>query len=129
VILVGGQRTPSDALVGPVAVAALDGFHLDTVFMGVHGMHERVGFSTPNLLEAETNRAFIDATDELVVLADHTKWGVTGLSTFAHLDDATVCVSDTGLSDHARSVLDEHVGRLVLSSPAVMPESAMDEAG
>ena len=117
VVIVGGERTPSDALVGPVAVDALRSFHLDTVFMGVHGMHERAGFTTPNLLEAETNRAFVEATDELIVLADHTKWGVTGLTTMASLDDATVCVSDIGLSEHARSVLSEHVGRLVLSTP------------
>ncbi len=116
VILVGGERTPSDALVGPVAVAALRLFHLDTVFMGVHGIHERAGFTTPNLLEADTNRAFVDATDNLVVLADHTKWGVAGLTTIAGLDEATVCISDDGLSEHARATLQDHVGRLVLSS-------------
>lgn len=117
VILVGGERTPSDALVGPVSVDALRSFHLDTVFMGVHGMHERAGFTTPNLLEADTNRAFVEATDELVVLADHTKWGVTGLTTIAGLDAATVCISDDGLSEHAQAVLRDRVGRLILSTP------------
>ena len=34
---------------------------MDAVFLGVHGMEERAGFSTPNLLEAETNRAMIRA--------------------------------------------------------------------
>lgn len=117
VILVGGERTPSDALVGPVSVNALRSFHLDTVFMGVHGMHERAGFTTPNLLEADTNRAFVEATDELVVLADHTKWGVTGLTTIAPLEAASVCISDDELSEHAQSVLRERVGRLILSTP------------
>jgi DeoR/GlpR family transcriptional regulator of sugar metabolism len=116
VILVGGERTPSDALVGPLAVNALRSFHLDSVFMGVHGMHERAGFTTPNLLEAHTNRAFVEATDELIVLADHTKWGVTGLTTIAELDEAAVCVSDESLSEHARAILGARVGRLVLSS-------------
>lgn len=115
VVLIGGERTPSDALVGPVAVAALSTFHLDTVFMGVHGMHERAGFTTPNLREAETNRAFVEAANELVVLADHTKWGVTGLTTMARLDEAAVCVTDDRLGDHARDVLSERVGRLILS--------------
>ena len=59
VLLTGGVRTPSDALVGPMAIAALRSLHLDTVFMGVHGMAADAGFSTPNLLEAETNRAMI----------------------------------------------------------------------
>ena len=115
VVLVGGERTPSDALVGPVAVAALSTFQLDTVFMGVHGMHERAGFTTPNLREAETNRAFVEAANELVVLADHTKWGVTGLTTMASLDEAAVCVSDDLLGEQAREVLASRVGRLILS--------------
>jgi len=117
VILVGGERTPSDALVGPVAVASLGAFHLDTVFMGVHGIHERSGFTTPNLLEADTNRAFVDCTDELVVMADHTKWGLTGLATIARLDDAAVCITDDGLSDHAAEVLTSRVGRLIITNP------------
>lgn len=115
VVLIGGERTPSDALVGPVAVAALATFHLDTVFMGVHGMHETAGFTTPNLRESETNRAFVAAANDLVVLADHTKWGVTGLTTMAALDDAAVVVSDDLLGEHARTVLEEQVDRLILA--------------
>jgi DeoR family transcriptional regulator, fructose operon transcriptional repressor len=83
--------------------------------MGVHGMSERAGFTTPNLLEADTNRAFVDATEHLVVLADHTKWNVTGLSTFASLDDADELITDANLPLAARRVLEEHVGRLLLT--------------
>lgn len=119
VILIGGERTRSDALVGPVAVAGLASFHLDAVFMGVHGMHERAGFTTPNLLEADTNKAFVEATDQLVVLADHTKWDLTGLATIAPLGRAEVCVTDAGLGEEPRRVLDAHVGRLVVTDPDV----------
>ena len=115
VVLIGGERTPSDALVGPVAVAALSTFHLDAVFMGVHGMHEDAGFTTPNLRESETNRAFVTAASELVVLADHTKWGVAGLTTMAALHDAAVVVTDDLLGDHARAVLEEQVDRVIVA--------------
>ena len=77
IILSGGVRTPSDALVGPFAVSALRAVNVDIVFLGVHGMHERAGFTTPNMLEAETNQALIETGGRLVVTADHTKWGVT----------------------------------------------------
>ena len=104
VVLTGGVRTPSDALVGPGRGQALRTLHLDMVFMGVHGMSERAGFTTPNLMEAETNRAFVDADQRLAVLADHTKWGVTGLSTIAPLDDATSSspTATPRLDDNAR---------------------------
>jgi DeoR/GlpR family transcriptional regulator of sugar metabolism len=117
VILTGGMRTPSDALVGPVAVSALRTLHLDAVFMGVHGISERAGYTTPNVLEADTNAAFVGSTDHLVVLADHTKWNVTGLCSIAPLRAARVLISDTGLPEEARVALEPEVGRLVLADP------------
>lgn len=112
VILIGGERTPSDALVGPIATAALKQLHLDLLFLGVHGMDPDAGFTTPNLLEAETDRAFVAASRKLVVLADHTKWGTQGMSTIAALEEADEVISDAGLSADARRILEESVSRL-----------------
>lgn len=114
VLLTGGLRTPSDALVGPLAIAALDSLHLDAVFMGVHGMDGRAGFSTPNLLEAETNRVMVRSGRRLIILADSTKWGVVGLSSMAELSDASLVISDTGLSAQAGAILTEQADELVL---------------
>jgi DeoR/GlpR family transcriptional regulator of sugar metabolism len=96
-------------------VSALRSLHLDAVFMGVHGMSARAGFTTPNLMEAETNRAFVEATEHLVVLADHTKWGVTGLSSMAPLERATALITDSGLAASAKSTLEENIGRVILA--------------
>ena len=85
------------------------------LFMGVHGMTEDSGFTTPNLLEAETNRALIASAEQLVVVVDHTKWGVRGLSRMAHLGEAEVLVSDEGLGADAQTVLGEHVERLIVA--------------
>ncbi len=129
VVLTGGVRTPSDALVGPVAVTTLQSLHLDMVFMGVHGITERAGFTTPNLMEAETNRAFVEATGHLVVLADHTKWNVTGLSSIAPLRAAAELITDRGLPAAARHVLDAEVGQLVLADPQFVDQSFTHAAG
>lgn len=115
VVLTGGVRTPSDALVGPIAVSSLQMLHLDVVFLGVHGMDERAGFTTPNLLEAETNRALVAAARRLVVLADHTKWATVGISTIARLDEADVVVTGEGLSRADQATLGEMVGELVVA--------------
>jgi DeoR/GlpR family transcriptional regulator of sugar metabolism len=119
VLLTGGVRTPSDALVGPVAVTTLQALHIDVLFLGVHGMDDEAGFTTPNLLEAETNQAFVTAAERLVVVADSTKWGVRGLCRIARLEDAEVLVTDAGLPTHAHSVLEQRVGRLVVGSTRV----------
>jgi DeoR/GlpR family transcriptional regulator of sugar metabolism len=114
VILSGGVRTPSDALVGPFAVEVIRSLHVDSVFMGTHGMDPRSGLTTPNILEAETNRALIEAGRRLIVLADHTKWGTIGISSVARLEDADTIVSDSGLDQAARSQLASSVRRLIL---------------
>ncbi|MCY7419607.1 MAG: DeoR/GlpR family DNA-binding transcription regulator [Chloroflexi bacterium] len=112
VILTGGVRTPSDALAGPFTVAALRMVNVDLVLMGVHGMDQRAGFTTPNMLEAETDRALLEAGRRLVVVADHTKWGVIGVSPIARLTQAGLLISDSGLSESARLVLGEQVQEL-----------------
>jgi DeoR/GlpR family transcriptional regulator of sugar metabolism len=115
VILTGGVRTPSDALVGPLAVATLRSLHVDLLFMGVHGMTADAGFTTPNLLEGETDQAHLASAERVVVVADHTKWGVRGLSRIARLDEAHVIVTDAGLPADARTVLAEHVDQVVIA--------------
>ncbi|WP_116996838.1 DeoR/GlpR family DNA-binding transcription regulator [Desertimonas flava] len=105
VMLTGGVRTPSDALVGPLAEQSLRSLHLDQVFMGVHGMTERAGFTTPNLMEVETNRVFVAAAERLVVIADHTKWGTVGLATIAPLSAADVVVTDAAIPTGAAEAL------------------------
>jgi DeoR/GlpR family transcriptional regulator of sugar metabolism len=123
VVLTGGVRTPSDALVGPVAVASLRSLHLDVVFLGVHGMADGPGFTTPNLTESETDRALVEAGRRLVVLADHTKWGTVGISTIADLNEADVVVSDDGLPDHAREILAEQAGEVLLAETVEAEEA------
>lgn len=114
VILSGGVRTPSDALVGSFAVEVIRSLHVDSVFMGTHGMDSRSGLTTPNILEAETNRALIEAGRRLIVLADHTKWGTIGISSMARLEDADTIITDSGLDPAARSQLVSAVRRLIL---------------
>jgi DeoR/GlpR family transcriptional regulator of sugar metabolism len=124
IILTGGVRTPSDALVGPFAVAALRSVHLDIVFMGVHGMEPRSGFTTPNMLEAETDRVLIEAGRRLVVVADHSKWGVVGISSIARLDEADVLITDGQLDPEARKLLADTVRELIVVRQGLQAQSA-----
>ncbi len=120
VILTGGARTPSDALVGPFAVAALRTVNVDLVIMGVHGMDPHAGYTTPNMQEAETDRAMVDAGRRLIVVADHSKWGVIGISSIARLSQADMLITDDGLEAAARETLAAQVRELV-AVPADQP--------
>jgi hypothetical protein len=104
--------------------------HLDLVIIGVHGMDVRSGFTSPNILEAETDRALIEAGRRLVVVADHTKWGVIGLSSIARLNQADVLITDSGLDLEAREALAGQVKELVVAEarpPALASRPAATE--
>ena len=114
VVLTGGMRTASDALVGPVADLTIASLHFDTLFLGCTGLDPEVGLSTPNLAEAETNRALIKVARRVVVLADHTKWGVVSLASFAPVEKINVLVTDALLPAEAHAVLAGRVGEIVI---------------
>ncbi|MFH9726063.1 DeoR/GlpR family DNA-binding transcription regulator [Streptomyces sp. NPDC017254] len=115
VVLTGGMRTPSDALVGPVADRAVRSLHFDLLFLGVHGISVEAGLSTPNLAEAETNGCLMRSARRVVVVADHTKWGTVGLSSFAGLDEVDTWVTDRGLPESVRAEVMEHLPGVVVA--------------
>jgi DeoR/GlpR family transcriptional regulator of sugar metabolism len=114
VILTGGVRTPSAALVGPVADRTIATMHVDQLFLGVHGIDERIGYTTPNLAEAATDRALISCAREVIVLADSSKWGVVGLADIAPLSAAHTVITDDKLPHDGARVLRERVASVVM---------------
>jgi len=55
------------------------------------------------------------------MLADHTKWGLVSLSSFARLDEVDVLVTDDMLPADAGALVAEKVGELVYAES--MPAS------
>ncbi|MFI8566097.1 DeoR/GlpR family DNA-binding transcription regulator [Rhodococcus sp. NPDC078407] len=130
VLLTGGQRTPSYALVGPLTVAALQSIHLDMLFLGSHGVDVESGLTCPNLMEAQTNQALVASSRRVIVLADHTKWGVRALANTIPLARVDVFVTDSGLDPGAREALSEVVDDVVIAgeqSPDPNEERAVDD--
>lgn len=100
-LVLGGERTPSEALVGPLTVQAVSTIAADLCFMGAHGLDLQAGITSPNLLEAEVNAAMVRASSRLVVLADSSKYGVIGLAGICPLSAVHILVTDSGI--HAAS--------------------------
>jgi DeoR/GlpR family transcriptional regulator of sugar metabolism len=116
VLLTGGQRTPSMALVGPLTVATLERLHMDMLFLGTHGIDVESGLTCPNLLEAQTNQAMAAASRRVVVLADHTKWGITAIASTLKLSEIDIVVTDSALDRSAREILADRVDDLIVAA-------------
>ena len=76
VILTGGMlRKNSFSLVGPLAEQALRQLNADILFLGVDGFDTHAGLFTPNLLEAQVNRAMVEIARRTVAVCDSSKFG------------------------------------------------------
>lgn len=109
-----------------MADQAIRSLHFDVLFLGVHGISAEAGLSTPNLGEAETNRHFVRSARRVVVVADHTKWGTVGLSSFATLDQVDTLVTDSGLSAAAREEITEYLPGLVVAGESETPGEPLE---
>jgi DeoR/GlpR family transcriptional regulator of sugar metabolism len=68
------------------------------------------------LVEAETNREVIRRSAKFVVLADATKWGVRGFSSFASFDQADLVITSKGLTNKALVVLRSKVKEVIVAN-------------
>jgi len=116
VVVTGGERTPSNALVGPVAVDALRTMRVEWVFLGAHGFTPEAGLMTPNLLEASANQALVAAGRTVVATLDSTKWGVLGLRSFCPTRDIGVLVTDAEPDTDTISSLQQTGTRLTVAA-------------
>ena len=97
-VLVGGYvHAKTGVSLGPYANQMLAGLNVRRAVLSVAGASER-GFFNSNLLLVETERAMMNAADEVIVVADSTKFSRTSLSHLCHLADIDVLVSDDELN-------------------------------
>jgi DeoR/GlpR family transcriptional regulator of sugar metabolism len=125
IVVSGGSfRTPSDALVGPFANQTLRQLNADLLLLGVHSIDARVGLTTPNVAEAETNRIMVAGAGRVVVVADSSKLGRVSLATFAGCDEVAELVTDTGADQATLDALADTGLRLHLVEPQRLREAA-----
>jgi DeoR/GlpR family transcriptional regulator of sugar metabolism len=117
VLLTGGERTRSDALVGPVAVDTLRTLRVEWAFLGAHGFDPGIGLMTPNLSEAATNAAMVASARTPVAVVDASKWGVLGLRTFCTVQDIAALVTDADPGEATREAAEQHGILLEVAGP------------
>ncbi len=122
ILLTGGQRTPSMALVGPLTVSSLETLRLDVLFLGTHGFDLDSGLTCPNLLEAQTNQAMVAAANRVVVLADHSKWGVRALARTIPMSAINILITDSGIESSIEAMLRETVDDLIIAETVPTPD-------
>ncbi|HEX3656149.1 MAG TPA: DeoR/GlpR family DNA-binding transcription regulator [Pirellulales bacterium] len=97
-VLLGGYIYPRTGVsLGPYANEMLAHLSVRRTLLSVAGINER-GFYNSNVLLVETERAMLSAADEVIVLADSTKFGIQSLAHLCPLDAIDYLVVDSGIS-------------------------------
>jgi DeoR family transcriptional regulator of aga operon len=82
-------------LVGPLADATLSQINIDTAFVGVDGIDREAGLTTQNETEAATNRALIERSRRVIVVADASKLGRVVFASICPLSSVDELITDT----------------------------------
>ncbi|MGO4544558.1 DeoR/GlpR family DNA-binding transcription regulator [Paenibacillus sp. 2TAB23] len=99
VISTGGiLASRSLSYVGPLAERSLDAYHVDKAFFSCKGVHLERGVSESNELQARIKHKMVGMADQVILLADSSKFGVQAFTHVADLSDVDAIITDRRLS-------------------------------
>lgn len=91
VFVLGGElKETTEAIIGLVAASNLQKYNFSKAFIGVNGITEKQGFTTPDTEEAMLKAVAIERSFVPYVLADSSKFGKVSAVSFGGLDCACV---------------------------------------
>lgn len=94
-IVIGGMLRQSElSMVGHTAEKDIAEFRADHVFMGMRAIDPARGFTNDFLPEVMTDRAILSIAPQVVVVADHTKFGRVSSVLLAPVTKASLILTD-----------------------------------
>jgi DeoR family fructose operon transcriptional repressor len=120
--LLGGEYQPrSKSTAGRFAIENLRQIYADIAIIGVDGISLKHGCTVPVNAEAEVVRQMIERTKgKVIIVADHSKWGIVSNFQIASIDEIDVLVTDARFDSSAIDELVTHsVETLIASANSV----------
>ena len=100
-IIIGGEvKYTTKAIVGAGAIESLEKYRFDKCFIGVNGIDEKHGFTTPELNEAIIKKKVLELSNMKYILADKTKFDRVSNIQFSTMDNCKIITSDEAIKKH-----------------------------
>ncbi|GAB1155329.1 rhamnose catabolism operon transcriptional regulator RhaR [Paenibacillus illinoisensis] len=101
VISTGGQLAQrSLSFVGPLAERSLETYHVDKLFLSCKGVHlDGGGISESNELQARLKQKMVGISDQVILLADASKFGVRAFARVTGLNAVHAVILNEQLDD------------------------------
>jgi DeoR family transcriptional regulator of aga operon len=118
VMVTGGiQNQNSYELIGSQVIEILQGVHLSLAFIGATGISFIYGFCIDDEPEAAVARAFMEAADRTIILADHTKIGKATFARLCPISGPDLLVTDDKVTDKQLELFDDAGLKVMVASP------------
>jgi DeoR/GlpR family transcriptional regulator of sugar metabolism len=100
VILIGGiLRAGSSALESTISGDILNKINIDIMFTSASGFDYDNGLTDFNMYEVELKKEMVKASNRVVALLDHTKFGKKSIASFAPIEKIDMIISDDQIPD------------------------------
>jgi DeoR family transcriptional regulator, fructose operon transcriptional repressor len=127
-ILIGGYVYPRTGVaLGPMAIEAMQGIRVTKAILGAGGIVPE-GIYNHNLLLVETERQMMSCGQEVMIVADHTKFGRLSLARLCGLEEVGHLVVDPGLPEEYRAVIERAGVQIHLAQEHPGPADAANGA-
>ncbi len=116
--LVGGEFQPrSNSLAGRFAMENLGQVYATKCILGVDGISARHGCTVPSNAEAEVMRQMIKHTKgEIIIVADHSKWGAVSNFQIAAIEEIHKLVTDAQFDRSVCELLESRGVQILIAS-------------
>lgn len=121
--LIGGEfQARSNSLAGRFALDNLGLVFANKAILGVDGISLKHGCTVPTLPESEVVRKMIERTKgQVIIAADHSKWGVVSNYQVASIDEVDKLVTDDRFDRSALDDLASHSISCLIAQPTATP--------
>jgi DeoR family transcriptional regulator, fructose operon transcriptional repressor len=129
VIMTGGVIRPTTfGASGQLAAATLRGLHVDQTFLAIHSVSVEGGLTYPLFEEVDAKRAMIEAASEVILLADHSKFGRQALVRVAPITAVQRIITTPGIDPTEAAAIRDLGIELIIVDPGDGPADAESAA-
>lgn len=105
----------SMSLVGPMAERNFRQLYCKKLFLGIDGVKANVGVFTHHMEEAYLNQIMIDIAEEVIVVADSSKFKKTGLAFIEGFEKIHKVITDANISEESINMLEKNNVEVIIA--------------
>ncbi len=115
VISTGGQLVSrSLSFVGPLAERSLDTYYVNKLFLSCQGVHLERGVSESNELQGRVKQKMVGMADQVILLADASKFGVQAFAHVMNLNEVDQLITDSRIDQRIVEQLQEQAMKVMI---------------